>query len=118
MSRVRRDGVRSGVMERVLPKTAIKLRTRDAKPTRRLGFVACAFAQCLFDRLSLEALQIRTDERRRIVAIRQRQVLGTDWFAVAENRRSLDHVAKLAHIPWPVIGEQGCLGVGCEVCVR
>ena len=72
MSWVRSDGERSGVMGRVLPKAAIKLRPRDAKPARRLRFVACAFAQCLFDRLSLEALQIRADERRRIVAIRQR----------------------------------------------
>src|SRR5262252_1322243 len=43
------------------------------------------------------------------------KVLGSQhWGQRLEGERALDHVAQLAHVPWPAVRAQRREGVGCE----
>src|SRR5262249_62095533 len=66
----------------------------------------------LCNSLSLEKPKIGAIQWRRILPDCQREVLSVDKRPFAYDRRPLDHVAQLAHVPWPAVGEQ------CGFCSR
>src|SRR5262245_9349117 len=108
-----------GGTQAVLLHPIVELGARDAQEARGARAVVLRVLESLHDQVALHGLEVEAARRRQGRAVAggrldrvgfradaDRQMLHRDQPAVAEDRRALQGVAQLAHVPRPGIGEQ------------
>jgi hypothetical protein len=93
-------------------KPVVQLRARNTKPASRLRDVPVGVPHHSLYRLSLQDVELGAVHGIRAGRGQKRQIVDPNPSPLADNRRSFQHVAKLAYITGPCMREQDVGRVG------
>src|SRR5262249_9653926 len=99
------------LLETVLPKSHIKLRSRKSETSRCFGLVPTCIAHHLLDGSTLDDRQIGRGYGQRRPLGRERQVLWRNQSTLGQDGCALERVSKLANVAGPIVAQKRILRV-------